>query len=245
MKRSIFLFGLISLASLAVIAYGQWQVQPQIDPRVGPIYPVNPSYNFQSRSNYDPYQFNWASGRWDYMPIPNKPSSDLPQEPAPAPVRPNWNVASPGIYGPGQSASPPPVSPPPIPPAAPSNAPPPTPDDSSLWLVPATRPDEKVVSPHVVQFEGRVLAVKAVDFAGEPSPHLLLRIRNTAGAIGTIDVGQRLQIPQAAFDPGVKGYITATGQLGILDGHLLLFANKITFGSQTIEIMRDVVNPPK
>jgi hypothetical protein len=231
MKRLLALFGLVFLGSLTVFAFGQWQVQPQIDPRVGPIYPVNPSYNFNSRSNYDPFQFNWASGRWDYMPFPGGSSSGSSTGP---------HNQSPYIYSPPQPANPPPAAAP----APPSNPTPPTPDDSEFWSAPTTQP-QKVVAPRIVQFEGRIIAVKAVDFAGEPYPHLLLRLRNNAGANGTIDAGQRLELPDTAFDPSVKGYVTATGQLGVLDGRMLLFANQVTFGSKTIAIERPGDDAPK
>ena len=41
------------------------------------------------------------------------------------------------------------------------------------------------------------------------------------------------------------GATVVTGQLGVLDGHLLLFANQIAFGSQTITIDRSEKSEPK
>lgn len=110
------------------------------------------------------------------------------------------------------------------------------PDDSQLWAVPTTQPQK--TAPRIVKFEGRIVAIKAVKFMGEANPHLLLRLLDKAGVTGTIDAGQRLAFPDAAFDPAVKGYVTVTGQLGVLDGHLLLFADQIAFGSQLVVIER-------
>jgi hypothetical protein len=40
--------------------------------RVGPVYPQNKSNNNygSAQSGYDPFRFNWSTGRWDYVPIP-------------------------------------------------------------------------------------------------------------------------------------------------------------------------------
>lgn len=237
MKRWISLSALALVAGLTVFSSGQWQAQPQVDPRTGPIYPVNPAYNFRSASNYDPFRFNWASGRWDYVPIPYDSSSQFSREPSPAPgpvpympygggPQNQWTDAPPHTVNPAVPSG-----------NQPTNPPAPTPDDSELWSSPTTRPEQNV-APQIVKFEGRIVCIKAVALAGEPTPHLLLRLRNDAGATGTIDAGQRLAFPDAAFDPGAKGNISVTGQLGVLDGHLLLFANQIAFGSQTITIDR-------
>jgi hypothetical protein len=240
MKRSIPLLALTMLAGLAVLAHAQWQAQPQIDSRFGPIYPVNPAYNFHSASNYDPFQFNWASGRWDYVPIPNQTSQNPAQPappPGPVPYMPyGWTQQSHQSLTPAHTVEPKPSDE--TPPAKP------TPDDSEFWAAPTTRPQPKIV-PHIVKFEGRVIAIKAIDLAGEPTPHLILRVRNDAGALGTVDVGQRLAFPDSAFAPESKGHISVSGQLGILDGHLLLFANQITFGSQTITVDRPGITPEK
>jgi hypothetical protein len=239
MKRSISLLALALFAGFTVFAHAQWQAQPQIDSRYGPIYPVNPTYNFHSASNYDPFQFNWASGRWDYVPITNGPSSQYPGEPAPPPgpvpyMPYGWSQQSHQTLSPAHTVESEPTD----------NTPPakPSPDDSELWTAPTTRPQPKV-APHIVKFEGRVIAIKAVDLAGEPTPHLLLRVRNDTGALGTIDIGQRLAFPDSAFAPDAKGHVSVSGQLGVLDGHLLLFADQITFGSQIITIDRPGKTP--
>jgi len=244
MKPSLSLFSALALlAGLTLFARGQWQKQAQIDPRVGPIYPVNPSFNFHSTSNYDPYQFNWASGRWDYVPVPDQPSFRSPPE-QPAPYRPYADQQGQWIYGAPPSVNPVPANSSPSS-AIPQTLPPvPKPDDSDLWSGPTTRPGP-TVAPQIVKFEGRICAIKAVNLAGESNPHLLLRLRNDAGATGTIDAGQRLMFPDTAFDPSSKGKITVTGQLGILDGHLLLFADQIAFGSKTVTIERRGKEAPK
>jgi hypothetical protein len=39
--------------------------------RVGPVYPENETNTHSwSSSGYDPFHFNWTTGRWDYVPIP-------------------------------------------------------------------------------------------------------------------------------------------------------------------------------
>ena len=231
MKKTLFLF--LAVAGLTLPAVAQWQTQPQIDPRVGPIYPVNPSFNYQSASNSDPYQFNWGTGRWDYTPIPyNSPTSGQVQQPPPQ--RPYANNGGPWIYGSPNTPAPAPSSANQSAVNSQANAPAPKPDDTDLWTGPTTRPGA-TVSPKVVKFEGKLVAVKAVNFTGDSMPHLLLRLRNDGGATGTIDVGQRLALPDGAItDP--KNEIVATGQLGILDGHLLLFANAISIGSTTMAV---------
>ncbi len=51
--------------------------------------------------------------------------------------------------------------------------------------------------------------------------------------------------PDSAFTPDTKGHISVSGQLGVLDGHLLLFADQIAFGSQIITIDRSGITPEK
>jgi hypothetical protein len=238
MKRLIFLLSAALLGGLTVLALGQWQTQPQIDGRVGPLYPVNPSYNFRSDQNYDPYQFNWASGRWDYVPLAGGGgSSAQPRGYNPPPYRPYWDEGGPYVFGAPMTMNPSPPAPSPQSDTSPINPPGPMPDDSELWAIPTTQP-QKTVEPKMVKFEGRIVAIKAVKLMGETTPHLLLRLVNRTGATGTIDAGQRLAFPDAAFDPAVKGNVTVSGQLGVLDGHLLLFADQIAFGSQTVAIER-------
>jgi hypothetical protein len=241
MKRRIPILGTALIVGLTVFAWGQWQAQPQVDPRVGPIYPVNPAYTFYTESNYNPYRFNWASGAWDYVPIQggSGPSAKEPAPaPGPAPYLPYGGYPqSPSSNGPAHTVNPAPASG-----NSPSGNPPnnplaPRPDDSDLWSVPTTRP-AGTVAPRIVKFEGRMVAIKAVEIFGEPNPHLLLRLRNDAGATGTVDAGLRLTFPDSAFDPRTKGHISAIGQLGVLDGDLVLFADQIVFGSQAVTIDR-------
>ena len=241
MKRLIPLLSLAFLAILTVFAQGQWQAQPQTDARVEPIYPVNPSYNFHSTSNYSPYQFDWYNGRWNYLPIPYESPSWQLSEPAPGPghgTAPYMPYGGQSPYPSQQAANSAPANT-----NVPNVTPQPKPDDTELWSSPTTRPGP-AVAPQIVKFEGRIVAIKAVNLAGEANPHILLRLLNDAGATGTIDAGQRLVFPDAPIDPAAKGRITVTGQLGVLDGHLLLFADHIAFGSQMIGIDRPGM-PPK
>ena len=240
MNRLTLLLPTSIIATLAVCALAQWQVQPQIDPQVGPVYPENPSYNFHSQSNYNPYQFNWASGRWDYVPIPYDAGGSSGQnwQASPPPYRPYGNVNTPPyIYGapptlPPQSSAPSPTA---VPPNIPTT---PTPDDSGLWnRVPSTQPTSSK-PPTPVTFSGRIVGIKAKDLTGIATPQLLLRLRNDAGAMGTVDVGDKLMFPEGTFDSNSKGYISATGVLGELDGHFVLFAQKITIGKTTIPVER-------
>jgi hypothetical protein len=246
MNRSTLLLITALIGILTVYALAQWQVQPQIDPRVGPIYPENPSYNFQSRSNYDPYQFNWYTGRWDYYPIPPNSAASSGQNwqysPPPAPP----GAAGSYIYGGPPANTPAPQSSTPSPTQIQPNIPPaPTPDDSSMWVsVPTTRPSStQDMKP--VTFEGIIIAIKAADLVGEATPHLLMRLRNSAGAVGTVDVGEKLMFPEGTFDANSRGHITATGQLGVLDGHLVLFAQQITIGKTTIQVPRSPAPGPQ
>ena len=42
----------------------------QAQQRVGPVYPENKSDVRSTPTNYNPFIFNWSSGRFDYAPIP-------------------------------------------------------------------------------------------------------------------------------------------------------------------------------
>ncbi len=226
MKRWISVLGAALIVGLTVLASGQWQVQPETDMRNEPIYPVNPAYNFYSASNYSPYQFNWATGHWDYIPSLGASSAGSGPEPAPAPVPYGQWLAEQNQSAPG--------------PAHTVNAAP-QPNDSELWSIPTT-PPQPAVAPKIVKFEGRIVAIKAVNLMGQPNAHLLLRLRSDAGTTGTVDAGQCLMLPKN-FD--ANGHVTATGELGTVDGHLVLFANQIAFGSQTVNINRRGKNPAK
>ena len=55
---------LLLAVSLLCVAAGAQQ-------RIGPVYPENQSdIHSWSSSGYDPFHFNWMTGRWDYVPIP-------------------------------------------------------------------------------------------------------------------------------------------------------------------------------
>jgi hypothetical protein len=243
MNRSTLFLIIATIGILTLYSLAQWQVQPQIDTRVGPIYPQNPSYNFRTRGNSDPFQFNWYTGRFDYVPIPYNSAGSSNQ---------NWQYSPPpsvpGVAGsvpqyvfggpPASNVAPQPSAPSPtaVSPNIPSV---PTPDDTTLWMpAPATQPSD-AAPPKPVTFEGRICGIRAADLMGDSTPELLMRLRSDAGAIGTVDVGERLIFPQGTFDSNARGYITATGMLGALDGHLILFAQKITIGKTTIPIDRD------
>jgi hypothetical protein len=229
MKRLIFLLG-SALLLLVSFAIGQFQVQPQIDQRTGPIYPQNPSYNFHSMpANYDPYQFNWGTGHWDYVPIPYIPAWQ--PTPAAQPYIYNWNGNRPGS-GVDQSQSPGVGSVPVSPNPANSNG---QADDSALWNPPTTQPEE-LVGPKVVTFQGRIVGIRAVELAGAPYPHLLLRLHSSNGAKGTVDVGERLQLPE--LSSGSDFQITVTGKLGVVDGSLVIFADNVNFGSHAVDVKR-------
>jgi hypothetical protein len=58
--------------------------------RVGPVYPEKPypgATPNQAQSGYDPFQLNWRTGRYDYVPIPydNEPGGNY------SPFRFNWH----------------------------------------------------------------------------------------------------------------------------------------------------------
>jgi hypothetical protein len=103
---------------------------------------------------------------------------------------------------------------------------------------PATQP-ALVVLPKTVTFRGRLVGIKAVMLMGDPAPHLLLHLRSAYGARGTIDIGDHMDIPPADFAPGADTQVTAVGKLGDINGIMVLFADRITFGSQTVTIDRN------
>jgi hypothetical protein len=222
----IFLFVVLPGKLLAQVQV-QTQVNPQVQTQLGPFYPK--PYSFRSMpSNYDPYQFNWYSGRWDYVPIPYDSDS------------------SGSVYAPPppQSVSAP-VPAAPTPPSAtvpPTNASVPSagegaPDDTELWSLPTTRP-MAFAAPRDVTFEGRIVAIKAMNLRGQMHPHVLLRLRNDKEAMGTVDVGWCLQIPELPVGNGPDSTVKVVGQLGEVDNSLVLFAHKISFGPRTFDIDR-------
>lgn len=230
------------LILLAAVAPGQWQV----DNQVGPVYPTK-SYSFRTTSpNYDPFQFNWATGRWDYVPIPydeRGPASNG------GPYYFNaysgrWEYSPMAVPAPAANAS---ATPPPPAPGGEQirpqsdNQPVPSPesanqDDSGLWVGPSTEPAGP--PPKSVTFQGRIVGLRAVNLGGDHQPHILLRLRSATGATGTIDVGERLHIPEAESKSGAGAVVVATGKLGSIDGHLVLFADKLRFGSQEVSVER-------
>jgi hypothetical protein len=231
----------VALLLAASFSLAQWQQQPQVDTRVGPIYPENPSYNFHSTSNYSPYQFNWYTGHWDYVPVPydsgwsparagSEPPYIYTPPPQPSPYS-TPSAPAPGITSPSGIASA--VQPPRI-----ANGPL---DDSGLWNPPATQPSE-IIGPKEASFTGRIIGMRTVDLAGEPYPHILLRLRSDKGGMGTVDVADRLDLPEIRAAEDFK--VTVTGKLGVIDGNLVLFADKVSFGSHQMNIKRPGTTQP-
>jgi hypothetical protein len=240
---------LLKLGTFILLACGvcsaQWSTEQPVDTRVEPIYPRSP-YSFRTTSsNYNPYQFNWATGQWIYVPIPYAPEAAGSSY---NPYRFNaytgrWDYlpipAQPGVGPVNRSAlaAPPPPPPPdygqpPPPPAAP-----PPMDDTSLWT-PTTLPSVQIAKPIVMTFEGKVISERAVDLYGDGRPHLLVRLRRADGASGTVDVGERLDLPESELKSGGSPTITATGNLGEIDGTPVLFANQVKMGNVTTRISR-------
>jgi hypothetical protein len=209
-------------------AFGQWEVTPSNDSRVEPIYPTRPYSFHEGRANYDPYQFNWYSGRWDYVPIPY---DYTPPGQTAAPYRPTWEINT--NQTPGRPAVPQQT-------AAPAPAPAPAPEkttDTELWILPTTQPFTVGV-PKVIHFTGKVVSVRAANLAGERYPHLLMCLRNATGATATVDVGERLEIPQTAPGTNPLDEVDTTAKLGDVDGSPVLFPDEIKLGNQTVKIDR-------
>jgi hypothetical protein len=227
------LIGLLGTVSAQVQV--QTQINPQVQPQLGPFYPK--PYSFRTTSpNYDPYQFNWFSGKWDYVPIPYDSTAAAPDyDYLPPPQSPPTSAGAP--------SSPPSAG------AVPANAPPASPDqstteetppdDTRLWMPPATQPTQ-YAAPRIVTFSGRIVAVKAVILHGQAKPHVLLRLHNDNGANGTVDVGCCLQVP--IIPMGADTGVTVVGKLGEIDGSAVLFADKITIGPRTFDIDRSRAN---
>lgn len=231
MKRPAIIFALI--AAFVSLSHGQWQQNPQVQTQTGPIYPPNPSYNFYSRSaDSSPFQFDWASGHWDYLPIPYD-SGWRPSPPQSPYVwngnRPEYTAVqnSPGVGSVEISQRP-----------APSQNPT---DDTGLWTPPTTRP-EPTGTVQIVKFSGRIIGIKAMSMMGVKNPHLFLRLVCANGAKGTIDAGEQLEFPQISSPTDLD--VTVTGKLGWLDGNLVLFADSITFGSHPMDVKREIPKSP-
>jgi hypothetical protein len=218
----------------------QWQVNPQTQQRNEPVYPRKP-YSFQSaQPGYDPFQFNWYSGRWDYVPIPYEtpgespyqlnPNSGqwnyVPQAAAPAPSRPR--EAAPSAPSDGSLKT----SPPPTPPMRISTT---QPDDSKLWALPATQPAEQM--PQQARFDGRLVGIRAVNLRGSAQPELLLRLRDRNGKTATVAVGQRLHIPNSyPVSDGLE--IAGIGKAGDIDNSPVVFADQMSINSRPAAIER-------
>jgi hypothetical protein len=223
------------LSSLIVLwaigsAFGQWEVTPTNDSRVEPIYPTRPYSFHEGRANYDPYQFNWYSGRWDYVPVPY---DYTPPGQTAAPYQPTWEINTGQTQGRAavrqQTATPAPE---------PAKA-----TDTELWIPPTTQP-YTVGTPKVVHFTGRIVSIRAANLAGERHPHLLMRLRNAAGATATVDVGDRFEIPQTAPGTKVLDEVDTTAKLGDVDGSPVLFPDEIKLGNQTVKIDRSGNDKP-
>jgi hypothetical protein len=231
----------------AGVCSAQWSTQQPTDTRVEPIYPPKP-YSFRTTPpNYNPYQFNWATGQWDYVPIPYAPEA---AGSAYNPYRFNaytghWDYvpipSQPGVGPVNNSALgvPPPPPPPPNQPPAPS---PPAvqtiTSDQALWSPPTTLPSVQIAKPIVMTFEGKIIGERAVDLYGDGRPHLLLRLRRADGASGTVDVGERLDLPETNSPDGKGPTITVTGNLGEIDGTPVLFANQVKIGTVAQPVIR-------
>jgi hypothetical protein len=251
MNRSMRVLCPIGLLALISVSFGQQPVDDRVPQRVGPIYARDP-YTFQtSTANGDPYQFNWYSGRWDYVPVPY----DAPSSPAQAaspyrfdPQTGQWQYNPWQMTGTPVSAGVPGAPPTPAPqsPAEPSptrinNA---APDDTDLWKQPIVQPPTEYV-PRPGQFEGQIVSIKAVKLAGEPQPHLLLRLRNADNVRATVDVGQRLVLPDGHPDATLNSLIAAVGMTGAIDGCPVLFAKHLTIGSYKVTLDREPTTQPK
>jgi hypothetical protein len=237
MKRLLLLGGVVAvLVGVSVLpsrdSRGQFQVNPQVDQRVGPIYPPNPSYNFYSHGgDADPFQFNWYSGRWDYVPIPWNNDRPWLTHPAQQPYVWNPNLPQYSVVNNSGGGL--------TPGAVPANQPvPPSqnpPDDTGLWNPPTSRPAEQMGT-QTVEFSGRIVGIRAIMIEGTPYPHLLLRLNSKSGANGTVDAGEKLEFPPAASPTDLD--IDVQGKLGTIDGNLVLFGDKICFGSHMCEMVR-------
>ena len=243
-RQPLYIGILILIASLRCPA--QWSTQQPVDTRVEPIYPSKP-YSFRTTGpNYDPYQFNWATGQWIYVPIPYAPEA---AGTAYNPYRYNaftgrWDYipipSQPGV-GPvnnsALSAPPPPPPPANMQPVRPPSPPPRAAGDEALWA-PTTLPSVQIAKPITMTFDGKIIGERAVDLFGDGRPHLLLRLRRADGASGTVDVGERLDLPEASTPAGKDMTVTATGNLGEIDGTPVLFANQVKIGNVTRQINR-------
>ena len=213
-------------------AFGQYPVAAQENTQVDqPVYaPAPRPYSFRSApNNYDPFQFNWWTGRWDYVPGPYGSPSVLP----PRQAQPQYSVApdtSPKYPGPPSSGSA--VVATPAPPAAESAG---NPNDSALWYTPPTQ-QEVQNAPKTVSVQGQIIGIRAIDLASEPQPHILLRLDTGKGTTATVDVGDQLKLARWLFNTRSDQPVNVTGKLGDIDGSPVVFAEKIGVGSQVVDV---------
>jgi hypothetical protein len=232
---------LLAASALAAVCAAQYPAPNEIGQRVSPVYPKNRPYVFSSTGpNYDPFQFNWYSGRWDYVPIPHDGAAGT------APYRFNsysgrWEYAPP-MRGqqpnqPGREviAAPPAQGLNATNPEAQTNAPSQQ-NDEGLWVVPATQPTT-APAPRTVSFQGKLVSIRATDLNGDVRPHLLLRLRSEGGANATVDVGNRLDFV-AEMKLAADVTITVKGKLGSLDNYPVLFADQLIIGAKTFDVDR-------
>jgi hypothetical protein len=221
----------ISVFILTTSSLAQWQQSSQVDKQTGPIYPINPSYNYYSSSaNQSSFQFNWYSGNWDYVPIPyNTDPISRSQTPyVYNPINPNPPQAA---GSPGQGSVP--VAPS-LPTATTNNPPPPNPPTASPQLQ---------LGANQVKFTGQMVTMKTISLTGINEPQILLRLVSDNGARGTIDVGNNLD--PTDIHNLTNASITATGKLGFIDGHMILFADTLSFGRDLITINRQPTTQPQ
>jgi hypothetical protein len=87
-----------------------------------------------------------------------------------------------------------------------------------------------------VKFSGQLECIRAMALEGVEYPHLFMRLHNASGANGTVDAGERLDLPP--IQSGTDLQLTVMGKLGVVDGSLVLFADKIGFGSHWVDVTR-------
>lgn len=241
MRNQIILSIVILPLVLLTAAMAQWQVNPQTQQRNEPVYPNKP-YSFQSAPpGYDPFQFNWYSGRWDYVPIPygsvgqspyqlnqnNGQWNYVPQPAPPAPAAPQ--SSAPGAPNDGVIRTPPPAITPPMRISTTQ------PDDSKLWALPATQPTEH--SARQVNFQGRLIGIRTINLRGSAQPELLLRLRDRNGKTATVAIGQRLYIPNSyPVSDGLQ--IAGAGKAGDIDSSPVIFADQLSINSKPTTIER-------
>jgi hypothetical protein len=95
------------------------------------------------------------------------------------------------------------------------------------------------------QFEGQIVRIKAIDLAGEPLPHLLVRLQNKLNVMATVDVGQKLDFSALHLDSATGSLVAAIGKMGDIDGSPVLFAERLTVGTQTVNVDRGPTTRPK